>query len=147
MNTLTSAAYVVAAGLVAADPPRRGEVLGYAGLLGMVGVGSIAFHGPQPPGSRALHDWPIAALLAVVAVTPLVRLRAGRPPLPGWSAPRAGALAGIAAAAVAAYAGGRTGAPTCRPESPWQLHGAWHVLSAAGFVAVAEILHGGIDGR
>lgn len=149
VNTLTSAAYVVAGGLVAADPPpeRRAEVLGYAALLGLVGVGSIAFHGPQPRGSRVLHDAPIAALLGLVAITPLVRLRSGRGSLPGWSPRRAGALAVIVGAAVAAYAGGRTGASTCRPESPWQLHGAWHVLSATGFVTVAEIMYGGTDGR
>jgi len=44
-------------------------------------------------------------------------------------------------AALASYAGGRTGAPTCDPDSPLQLHGAWHVLSAAGFVVVADILY------
>ena len=32
---------------------------------------------------------------------------------------------------LAAYAAGRSGSPLCRPDSLWQYHGAWHVLSAA----------------
>lgn len=40
--------------------------------------------------------------------------------------------------ALAAYAGGRTGAPTCRPHSWLQLHGLWHTLSGAAMAAWAD---------
>ena len=39
--------------------------------------------------------------------------------------------AGVFALGLAAYAAGRSGSPLCRPDSLWQYHGAWHVLSAA----------------
>ena len=39
----------------------------YGLALAGVGVGSIAFHGPVPPGARLLHDLTIAAVLAVIA--------------------------------------------------------------------------------
>jgi hypothetical protein len=61
--------------------------------------------------------------------------------LPGWNRRRGVALAAVAAAAAASYAGGRTTAPTCDPDSVLQLHGAWHVLSAGGFFLVAEMLY------
>jgi hypothetical protein len=41
------------------------------------------------------------------------------------------AAAGVFALGLAAYAAGRSGSPLCRPDSLWQYHGAWHVLSAA----------------
>ena len=39
----------------------------YGLALAGVGIGSIAFHGPVPPGARLLHDLTIAAVLAVIA--------------------------------------------------------------------------------
>ena len=146
VNALTSLAYVGAAGAVLArawgrTPGRRAEVLGFAGLLVLVGAGSVAFHGPQPPGAKHMHDWPIPGLLVVVAATPLARCGRGLDAAPGWSRRRGAALAGVASAAGLAYAGGRTSAPTCDPDSPLQLHGAWHVLSAVAFAMVAGILY------
>ncbi len=145
VNTVTSAAYVVGAALVTARARDRGsaqrEVATYSALMALVGLGSIAFHGPQPPGARAMHDVPIPVLVAWAIGTPLVRWRRGGVPLPGWSRARGTALALTSVGAVAAYAGGRTGARTCDPDSPVQLHGAWHVLTAAGFVLVADLLH------
>ncbi len=148
VNAVTSLAFVAASGVVLArtrGPARevRGEVLAYSTMLALVGAGSVAFHGPQPPGAKAMHDLPIPLLIALALGTPLVRRRAGRTALPGWSPRRGAALAGTAVAAGLAYAGGRTGAPTCDPDSPVQLHGAWHVLCAAGFVTVADILYRG----
>jgi len=146
VNALTSLAFVGAAGLVLARTwrparDRRGEVAAYTAILALVGLGSVAFHGPQPPGARAMHDVPIPVLLGLAVGTPLIRRHRGRPPLPGWDRRRGGTLATTVVAALASYAGGRTGAPTCDPDSPLQLHGAWHVLSAAGFVVVADILY------
>jgi hypothetical protein len=148
VNALTSLAFVGAAGVVLARSwrparDRTGEVLAYSAVLALVGAGSVAFHGPQPPGARVMHDVPIPVLLGLAVGTPLARRRRGHVPLPGWG-PRRGATAlAVALAAGLAYAGGRTGAPTCDPDSPLQLHGAWHVLSASGFVIVADILYRG----
>ncbi|HEX6256048.1 MAG TPA: hypothetical protein VFZ70_09575 [Euzebyales bacterium] len=41
-------------------------------------------------------------------------------------------------AALVAYAAGRTGAPTCRPDSWIQPHGLWHNLSGAAIAAWAH---------
>lgn len=89
-----------------------------------------------------MHDLPIPALLVLAIGTPLVRARRGEAALPGWSRRRGLALAATTAAGLSTYAGGRTGAPTCDPESPIQLHGVWHLLSAANFVRVADIIYG-----
>ncbi|MCU0263415.1 MAG: ceramidase [Candidatus Nanopelagicales bacterium] len=146
VNALTSLAFVGAAGVVLARTcrpaeGRRGEVAAYSAVLALVGAGSVAFHGPQPPGARVMHDLPIPVLIAMGLGTPLIRSRRGLDPLPGWNPRRGAHLAATAVAAVAAYAGGRTGAPTCDPDSPLQLHGVWHVLCAAGFITVADILY------
>jgi hypothetical protein len=147
VNALTSLAFVAAAGVVLARTwqparDRRRELLAYSAVLALVGAGSVAFHGPQPPGAQAMHDVPIPVLIGLAVGTPLVRSRRGSDAAPGWSRRRGGLVASTFAAALTAYAGGRTGAPTCAPDSPLQLHGAWHVLCAAGFVTMADILYG-----
>ena len=146
VNTATSLAFVAAAGATALRTRRRDALHGrqemtYSALLALVGVGSVAFHGPQPPGAKALHDVPIAALLALAVATPVVRRARGRTALPGWSPRRGTALAAVAAAAAAAFAGGRTSAPTCCPDCALQLHGVWHVLAAAGFALLDDVLY------
>ena len=145
VNTVTSLGYVLAGGIVLATARGRGELparaaMAYSGLLGLVGLGSVAFHGPQPPGARLMHDAPIPVLLLAAVATPTARVRRGVPALPGWSRRRGGVLVGLSAAAAAAYLGGRTDAHTCDPDSMVQLHGAWHLLSAATFVVLARAL-------
>ena len=55
-------------------------------------------------------------------------------------------LAVTAAFAGAGHLAWRTGSPVCDPDCPVYLaHAAWHVLSAAAFVQVADILYG--EGR
>ena len=49
-----------------------------------------------------------------------------------------GALLGLAAAGAALL--GATGAPLCAPDSLFQAHAAWHVLSAAALAVVALTL-------
>ena len=147
VNTATSLAFVAAAGVTALRSRRRGtpyaaQEVTFSALLALVGVGSVAFHGPQPRGSKVLHDAPIAGLLALALATPLVRRAGGRTSLPGWSPKRGVALAGVGAAAAVAYAAGRTSAPTCCPDCVVQFHGLWHVLAAAGFAVVDGILYG-----
>ncbi len=96
-----------------------------AGLaLVAVGAGSFAFHGPQPSWAGLAHDWPIVAV-GVVYAAGLAR-SGRRREWSAWAAP-----AGVFALGLAAYAAGRSGSPLCRPDSLWQYHGAWHVLSAA----------------
>lgn len=146
VNTVTSGAFIVAAGVLAVRAGRqrshRAGLLAYSAVLALVGAGSIAFHGPQPRGAQQLHDWPIAGLLALTVATPAVRAVGGRPALPGLSRGRVVRLLATSVAAAACWAGGRTGSPACDPDSPFQLHGCWHVLAAAGFVQAADVLYG-----
>jgi hypothetical protein len=146
VNTVTSLAFVAAAAATGLRSHRRGTVYGaqeitYSSLLALVGVGSVAYHGPQPRGAKVLHDAPIAGLLALALATPLVRKVRGRTSLPGWNPRRGVVLAGLGGAAAAAYAAGRTSAPTCCPDCVVQFHGLWHVLAAAGFAAMDELLY------
>lgn len=131
---VTSLAYVVAGVAVLWWAVRiRAPLAAAAGLaLVAVGAGSFAFHGPQPSWAGLAHDWPIIALGGVYAVG---LARGGRRHLwSGWAAP-----AGVFALGLAAYAAGRSGSPLCRPDSLWQYHGVWHVLSAvaAGWAVLA----------
>jgi hypothetical protein len=151
VNMATSAGYLAAGSGVTtrhgrAGAPCAAEARAYGAVLALVGAGSVAFHGPQPPGAKWLHDLPIVALIGIVGATPVVRLARGRVALPGWSVRRGLAVAGLTAAAATAYAAGRSGAPTCAPDSLVQWHGLWHLLSAAGFVAAADVLYGSMEG-
>lgn len=146
VNTASNAAYIAVGAAFAGralvpGSPRAGERLAYGGLMVLVGLGSIAYHGPQPRGAEMMHDAPIAVASVMSAVTPLVRLARHRTPLPGWTARRGLLAVGLTTAALAAYAAGRTDAPTCNPDSLLQWHGVWHVLSAAAYGAVGEILY------
>lgn len=132
---LTSLAYV-AVGLAVLYWALRGRaVLAVtAGVaLVAVGFGSFVFHGPQPPWAGPVHDLPII-ILAVVCVIGVARSAGAR--RSAW-----GAAAVVFALGLAAYAAGRTGSPLCRPDSLWQYHGVWHVLSgaAAGLTAWAMV--------
>ena len=97
-----------------------------------VGAGSFAYHGPQPSWAEIAHDWPIIAVGAVYAAGLAGCWR--RKSRSAWAA-----AAGVFALGLVAYAAGRSGSPLCRPDSLWQYHGAWHVLSgaAAGWAARA----------
>lgn len=129
---LTSLAYV-AAGLFAViwAARIRAPLTGAAGVaLVAVGGGSFVFHGPQPSWAGPAHDWPIVALGAI-CVAGLAR-GWSRGDLSGWALPAA-----LFALGLAAYAAGRSGSPLCRPDSLWQFHGAWHIVSAVAALAVA----------
>lgn len=176
VNTLTSFAYVftgaalIVRGVRRQSRARRADFV-YGTLLVGVGLGSMAFHGPQPRGSRALHDAPILAALYFILVHNLATLglihRSERTFVAGVipvafvaSAPTVGpaasgalaiavvasevfayseqrsragskAIVGLVVVAGGAYLLGRTGSPLCNPDSPIQLHGLWHLLSAA----------------
>jgi hypothetical protein len=123
---LTSLAYVGAGIAVLCFAMRSRMLLAViAGVvLVAVGAGSLVFHGPQPSWAERAHDWPIIAAGAILAVG---LVRSGR--RQRWEA--WAAAAGLFALGLTAYAAGRSGSPLCRPDSLWQYHGAWHVLSAA----------------
>jgi hypothetical protein len=131
---VTSLAYIVAGVAVLAWAVRiRAPLAGAAAVaLVAVGAGSFAYHGPQPSWAELAHDWPIVAAVAVYAVGLVRSVRRRR--WSAWAAPAA-----VFALGLAAYAAGRSGSPLCRPDSLWQYHGAWHVLSAvaAGWAARA----------
>ena len=123
---ITSLAYVAAgmAVLCWAMRVRAAPLAGAAGVaLVAVGAGSFAYHGPQPSWAELAHNWPIVAAGAVYAAG---MARSGRRQWRTWAA-----AAGVFALGLAAYAAGRSASPLCRPDSFWQYHGAWHVLSAA----------------
>ena len=132
--TLTSLAYVAAGIAVLWWATRlRAPLAGAAGVaLVAVGAGSFAYHGPQPSWAELAHDWPIVVAGAIYAAG---LARSGRR---RWRSVWA-AAAGVFALGIAAYAAGRSGSPLCRPDSLWQYHGAWHILSgaAAGWAARA----------
>ncbi len=99
VNALTSLAYVVTGAVVIATARRRHRPLIPAAIFGSclmaIGVGSVLFHGPQPAGSRVLHDLPIiVTVLFVLSSTISTLSRPGRVrPWPTFAA-------GVAAATV-----------------------------------------------
>ena len=187
-NAWSSAAYVVfGLWLVVRSlrnrSPETPVEIAYGAALASIGIGSVAFHGPVPPGARLMHDLTIAAALTVIAARSAGSLRK-------WTAWRVLATSGIivtivgavmavapdvgnmltGAVGVAAVASevvlyrtgrrrfssrvakilattiglligaavinvlGRTGGPLCDPESVFQGHAVWHVLTAASFM-------------
>ncbi|WP_231737671.1 hypothetical protein [Mycobacterium sp. IS-1742] len=125
---VTSLAFVAAGLVVLCSAARwRAPLAWLAGVaLVAVGIGSVAFHGPQPSWSKPVHDLPIIAVGLVYVV---ILARSRRRLRLVWAP-----AAGILALGLAAYAAGRSGSPLCRPDSLWQFHGAWHVLSAIAAV-------------
>ena len=81
VNALSSAAYIVAGlWLIIRAARNRDEETATQFVFGLalagVGVGSIAFHGPMPPGARLLHDLTIAAVVVLIGARNLGTLRA-----------------------------------------------------------------------
>jgi hypothetical protein len=71
VNTLTSLAYVAAGLVIVArglrfEPGRRLIQVVYGATLVFVGVGSVAYHGPQPAWARFAHDLSIVAILLLI---------------------------------------------------------------------------------
>jgi len=186
-NAISSMAYVgFGLWLVVRALRNRGEETATQVIFGItvasVGLGSVAFHGPMPPGARLLHDLTIAAVFAMIAArntgtlqkwaqSTVIALFAALTALVGVVmavSPEGGiALTAVIAAVaiglevhlyrtgkrtfsrrlarwlaaivtllvVGAVVNvlGRTGAPLCDPESLYQGHALWHVLTAAAF--------------
>jgi hypothetical protein len=120
---ITSLGYVAAGMGVLCWAVRVRAPLAAAAGVALV-AGSFAYHGPQPSWAERAHEWPIVAAALVYAAGLVWSVRRKR-----WST--WATAAGVFALGLAAYAAGRSGSPLCRPDSLWQYHGAWHVLSAA----------------
>jgi hypothetical protein len=112
----------------------------YAGLLMLVGVGSVAYHGPQGPGAQLLHDLPIGLVLVMAVGVPVSRRARGRTELHTASRRRVRSLVGLTAGAGLAYLAGRTRAPSCRPDSMLQAHAVWHLASAGALAGWGTLL-------
>lgn len=201
VNTLSSLSYLLVGLVIIAaarrarlDPMISAAAPWLAGVYGaavaLEGVGSVLFHGPQPPGSQWLHDWAIVAIVGMIALTDLYVLTL-RPWLstasvtvvlagsgvamafsPGAGYAVAALLflvavvgevlvvyqglrirgrtgidgpwgllipASLLALAATSYVLGRTGGPACDPDSWIQLHGLWHICTAATFAWWARV--------
>ncbi|HYF47709.1 MAG TPA: hypothetical protein VD926_15950 [Acidimicrobiales bacterium] len=114
---------------------RRPLLLAFAAVLVANGIGSFAYHGPQPGWAKAAHDLPIP-LVGLL----LVANEVGRRVDPqGDDAGRALAVAvGLGAAGGAAWLLGRTSASTCDPDSLLQWHALWHLLAAAAATVATD---------
>jgi hypothetical protein len=148
VNTASALAYVaIGAWLVGRGlrpGPGRRPVAIFGLAVAAAGVGSVDYHGPGSPAARLLHDGGLYAVVGLVAWHEVAR-RVGRArrartgtPWVGWTPRRRtayrAALAGAAIGAACWWAG-RTGGPVCNPDSLWQGHAAWHLLTAAALGA------------
>lgn len=134
VNAVSSLAYVAVGlwllGRMRTGGSRRTILVAGGATLVAVGVGSFAYHGPQPEWADTAHDASIAGLLLLTAGNHAWLL--------GLREPRitAGLLAAWKKAApwippaLVAYWAGRTASSLCHPASTWQYHAIWHVSSA-----------------
>lgn len=87
VNATTSLAYVALGVAIAIGSARSGEdrssSIAFAGCVAAIGLGSFAFHGPQPTGSGPAHDLPIAVTIVFMALHDLQSLR--RRPQRPWA--------------------------------------------------------------
>jgi hypothetical protein len=115
---------------------RRAPLVSSGAALVAVGVGSFAFHGPQPGWAHVAHDGSallLTLLLIADHISLLVRARMAVV-LAAWKA-----AAPWMVLALAAYWAGRTASPLCSPSALWQPHAAWHALSAVGLGLAARV--------
>ncbi len=189
VNAFTSLGYIaIGLWLIRRDGARRKSGWHSQRIFGVIlvtlGLGSVAFHGPQPVGARWLHDISIIFALLFVVFFDLTILRILTPraarltglamavalavavsvaPDVGTSLaiPIVGALVLVeiwayrgfhrsspdrdrtrtayGAIALLLFAGAtlnllsRTSGPLCDPTSIIQMHGLWHLLTAATF--------------
>ncbi len=140
MNASTSLVYLPAGiGVLFAAQrtagPLRATLTAYAAALAATAVGSVSYHGRQPSRAHQLHDGSLQITFALACgLLTRVALAGGA----RWHNPRFRRLLIVVALASGAYGAGRSGSPLCHPDSPLQLHAAWHLLSALAAVIVAQ---------
>lgn len=120
---------------------RGGLIAGGIALIG-TGLGSLAYHGPQPGWAHLAHDGSALVLAVVVVGRTIWQLVS-----PTTRSQVLGTLKSVlpwAALALSAYVAGRSGSPLCRPATIWQPHAAWHVLCA---VTIGAVLRMRSEGR
>ena len=132
VNAVSSLAFVAAGGLAVVISTRaagwlRLSLAVYAVALVGVGLGSFAYHGPQPSWAGVAHDGSIG--VALVCAVPLVVTVARR-------GVRLAVVGGLVVAGLAAYVAGRSASPFCDPHSWIQPHAAWHVLAAGAALSL-----------
>jgi hypothetical protein len=151
VNTASALAYVAVGAWLVGRGLRSGAAgrsspgpVAFGLAVAAAGIGSVDYHGPGSPAARLLHDGGLYAVVGFVAwhevarrVARARRARTGTPWV-GWTPRRRAAyraaLAGAAAGAACWWAG-RTQSPWCDPDSLWQGHAAWHLLTAAALGA------------
>lgn len=79
-NTISSAAYLVFGLWIVVRAMRHPGSeqpvhLAFGIALSGVGIGSILFHGPMPPGARLLHDLTIAAVFVLIGARAIGTMR------------------------------------------------------------------------
>ena len=141
VNAVSSLTYVaVGAWLLwrqRASGVRRGVLIAGGVAMIAVGVGSFAYHGPQPGWAHPSHNASILAL-AIVIVGGHLRLLTRASLRSAASSASADLMAAWRPAApwivpaLLAYWAGRTGSRFCSPSAVWQPHAAWHALLAIG---------------
>ncbi len=166
VNTLTCLAFLFGAALIWSKRRDLPTTLLVAG----VGLGSIAFHGPMPPGAGYLHDVTIVWALTWVALSDLSQVRWWPPAfVVGAASAGTSALADpgqavlvTAVVLIELRSPGRrgerlltltflgigavigrlaaSGGPLCRPNSIWQGHGLWHLAAATALTFWALVI-------
>lgn len=96
VNAVSSLAYVAGGGWVVARGVQAGRphAVAFGALLGAVGVGSILYHGPCPPGAQQAHDSSLAVALGLVVLHNTVAVTGRRELVP--DVVQVGAAAGAA---------------------------------------------------
>jgi hypothetical protein len=93
-NSVTSLALVaVGVGVIASARSGERQRLVYGLLITATGAGSAIFHGPAPGWADPVHDLPLVALLAFVAVDAVSDLLGRRLPAVWWLAASVSAVA------------------------------------------------------
>jgi hypothetical protein len=138
-NAVSAFAFLVAgarlAGMIGRPGVHRAALAAGAAALAAVGVGSIAYHGPQPGWAAPAHDGSIGVLIVVDAVLFGAAMVQGR--VTGAARASWRQAAGWMAVALGAFVAGRTGGWLCDPASLLQPHALWHVFSAVGLGQLA----------
>jgi hypothetical protein len=138
VNALSSLAFIPVGVLTVVAAMRatgrlRLHLAVFAGALIAVGLGSFAYHGPQPAWAGPAHDGSIVLALGCAI---LLAATAGGRPTRIWRTGPGRLSAALVVVALAAYAAGRTGSPLCDPDSWIQPHAVWHALAASSALAL-----------